>query len=154
MKKPERFKTQIEIWNYLQEKPGNMVKYVSDVSNGPIILRNGNLAWANNPRQALVLNPICEPTDWYRYSVPKWYDGLEKRTEGVLCKVWDDDEDPHQDIDTTGECSTINFALICGVFEDPGTDMVQFIDVYDRYWDHAVPVNDLSELGQYLLKYN
>jgi hypothetical protein len=149
MKKPERFKTQIEIWNYLQEKPGNMVKYVSDVNNGPIILRNGNLAWANNPRQALVLNPICEPTDWYRYSVPKWYDGLENRTDGVLCKVGDWSEDPQ---DTTGEVIINNFALICGVSEEPAP--LQFIDVYDRYWDHAVPVNDLSELGQYLLKYN
>jgi hypothetical protein len=40
-----KFKTQSEIWNYLQANPGNMVKRTIDPDTDIVSLRDGNALW-------------------------------------------------------------------------------------------------------------
>jgi hypothetical protein len=144
-----KFKNQLEIYEYLQAAPGNMVKRTIDDFPDVVILINGNACWYPDGKEPV---HFANPNAWEPYEQPKWYLDLKhKRPSGVLCRVWQDDEDPNAEIDTDGEYSTVNYTLINDtiVYEN----VPQFLDVSQTCWDHAVPVTDTHEIYQYLIKY-
>lgn len=150
MSKP--FKNQVEIYEYLQVDPTYMVKRNIDSFPDVVILINGNACWYPDGKEPV---HFANPNAWEPFVQPKWYENLkEKRPNGVLCKVWNEESEdeifePEPDYETSKNCN-VNYALINDTihYENPG---LQFMDVTGICWNNAEPVIDTNNLFQYLL---